>query len=56
MCNLEGHCHLYFGFQKLVIGLEEGGGGGWLGWFWLNIRNGSVEPFNWMPQNMFNIN
>ena len=27
MCNLEGHCHLYFGFQKLVIGLEEGGVG-----------------------------
>ena len=28
-------------FAKLAIGWV----GGW-GWFWLNIRNGSVEPFN----------
>ena len=31
MCNVEGHCHLCFGIQKLVIGLEEGGGGGLVG-------------------------
>ena len=38
---------LILALKKLAIGggwLGWGGGGG--GWFWLNIRNGLVEPFN----------
>ena len=38
---------LILAFKKLAIGggwLGWGGGGD--GWFWLNIRNGLVEPFN----------